>query len=238
MPSVPAFSAPERSEYAQSHQRVFRYIQGVRGAATAKRYTALILDAAKRHHLDPLLVATLIQHESSFNPGATSRVGAIGLMQVMPFHFTRRRIPVSKWRDAATNLDLGCRIFATYLAMMTKRYPGLSATALHHRALVAYNMGPRAVVSRGIYRSRYSQKIVHEEIAVALARKPKRTGAAAPKRLPAPKATVAPALPTPDGPFATPEDPAWMGFPVPASGLTMWLGASEEVGLPGEFGTP
>jgi peptidoglycan lytic transglycosylase len=39
---------------------------------------------AAQHDLDPFLVAALIRQESEFNPGARSRVGALGLMQIMP----------------------------------------------------------------------------------------------------------------------------------------------------------
>lgn len=159
LPSQLAFAAAGRPAQVQVHDQVYRFIEGVKGKATAKRYASLIVKSAKKHGLDPLLVANLILTESSFNPKAISPVGAIGLMQVMPFHYTKRRIPISQWHDPAINIDLGCQIYASYTAMMDKRYPGLPPAALQHRALVAYNMGPRAVISRGIYRSRYSQKI-------------------------------------------------------------------------------
>jgi soluble lytic murein transglycosylase-like protein len=161
-PSQLAFAAAERPAQVQVSDQVYRFIEGVKGQTSAKRYTSLIVKSAKKHGLDPLLVANLILTESSFNPKAISPVGAIGLMQVMPFHYTKRRIPVSQWHDPAINIDLGCQIYASYAAMMDKRYPGLPPAALQHRALVAYNMGPRAVISRGIYRSRYSQKITQK----------------------------------------------------------------------------
>lgn len=136
-----------------------RYICAVAGLAVAQRYTALIEKSAKRWKLDPLLVARVIRLESSFNPHELSNVGAVGLMQVMPFHFTRKGIPRWKWMDPATNIDLGCHLLSWYIKSMELSYPGLSPQALFNRTLVAYNMGPRAV-SRGIYRSRYSEIIL------------------------------------------------------------------------------
>lgn len=158
-PAQAVFANPERALQVQAYDQVFRFIEGVKGKETARRYTPLILASAKKHGLDPLLVANLVHTESSFNPKAVSPMGAIGLMQVMPLHYRKHGIPASKWHDPAINLDLGCQIYASYFKMMEARYPGLSSSALHHRALVAYNMGPRAVISRGIYRSRYSQKV-------------------------------------------------------------------------------
>lgn len=158
--SPPAFAAPDRAAQIRTYDEVYHFIRKVKGKTTAHRYTTQIVRSAQKHGLSPLLVANLILSESSFNPRAISPKGAIGLMQVMPFHYRHRRIPVAKWHDPATNIDLGCEIYASYLAMMDKRYPDLSPEALQHRALVAYNMGPRAVISRGIYRSRYSQAIL------------------------------------------------------------------------------
>ncbi len=46
-----------------------------------------ILRWARQWDMDPNLVATVMQIESCGNPQATSRAGAMGLFQVMPFHF-------------------------------------------------------------------------------------------------------------------------------------------------------
>lgn len=145
---------------AENLNPTYQYIKSVAGEAKAKRYAWHVEQAAKKWKLDPLLVARVIRLESEYHPREVSHVGAHGLMQVMPFHFTRRGIPRSRWFDTATNLELGCHILAWYLQRMEAQYPGLDPRALNHRALVAYNMGPRAVVSRGIYRSRYSEIIM------------------------------------------------------------------------------
>jgi soluble lytic murein transglycosylase-like protein len=137
----------------------YDYIRSVAGSVAAARYTPVIERSAARWHLDPVLVARVIRLESSFKPREVSRVGAIGLMQVMPCHFAHRGIPRARRFDPATNIDLGCHLLAWYLRRMTLTYRGLDANALTHRALVAYNMGPQAV-SRGIYRSRYSRIIL------------------------------------------------------------------------------
>lgn len=43
-----------------------------------------ILELARSHGVEPALVAGLIRQESNFDPAATSRAGARGLMQIMP----------------------------------------------------------------------------------------------------------------------------------------------------------
>lgn len=47
-------------------------------------YRNTIVDYAQRNRLDPYLVMALIHQESAFDPKARSRVGARGLMQLMP----------------------------------------------------------------------------------------------------------------------------------------------------------
>src|SRR5919109_110047 len=47
-------------------------------------YDRFIQEAAAKHSLDPALIRAVIHTESAFNPLAVSRVGAMGLMQLMP----------------------------------------------------------------------------------------------------------------------------------------------------------
>lgn len=51
------------------------------------RWEAEIVDWAGEHELDPNLVATVMQIESCGDPRALSGAGAMGLFQVMPYHF-------------------------------------------------------------------------------------------------------------------------------------------------------
>lgn len=86
--------------------------------------------AAVRSDLPPELVLSVIEVESAFNRYAVSRVGAQGLMQVMPFW--RREIgrPDDNLTSNPTNLDYGCRILQFYLERENGHL---------HRALAAYN---------------------------------------------------------------------------------------------------
>lgn len=155
-PVGPAPAAKPDPEY----QQVYAYIKRLKGASTAKHLTPLIIKSSRRYGLKPMLVTDIMRVESYFNIREVSSAGAIGLMQVMPVHFKNRGIPKSKWFDPATNIDLGCRIYAYYKREMKRRYPKLDENALRHRTLVAYNMGPKAVTNRGITRSRYSRVII------------------------------------------------------------------------------
>jgi soluble lytic murein transglycosylase-like protein len=55
--------------------------------------------------LDPNLVATVMQIESCGDPRALSRSGAMGLFQVMPYHFTASDDPYAPDTNALRGLD-------------------------------------------------------------------------------------------------------------------------------------
>jgi len=55
--------------------------------------------------LDPNLVATVMQIESCGDPLALSRAGAMGLFQVMPYHFTASDDPYAPDTNALRGLD-------------------------------------------------------------------------------------------------------------------------------------
>ena len=103
-------------------------------------YSPIIADAARTHGVDPRLVAAVVRRESGWNPNAVSRVGAGGLMQLMPA--TAQFLGVTDVFDARQNIYGGTR----YLRTLLDTFDGdLDLT------LAAYNAGPGAVQKhRGI----------------------------------------------------------------------------------------
>lgn len=97
-------------------------------------YAAEIRAAAQQHGVDEAIVRAIIHAESSFNPNALSRVGAQGLMQLMPA--TARRFGVTNAFDASQNIRGGVQ----YLAWLLKRYNGDLTLAA-----AGYNAGEGAV---------------------------------------------------------------------------------------------
>jgi len=70
---------------------------------------------ARRVSLDPELVLAVIDVESGFDRFAISRVGAQGLMQIMPFWLEEIGRPADNLFHTRTNLRLGCTILRYYL---------------------------------------------------------------------------------------------------------------------------
>lgn len=93
-----------------------------------------IAAAARQHGVEEAIVRAIIHAESAYNPNALSRVGAQGLMQLMPA--TARRFGVSNAFDANQNIQGGVQ----YLAWLLKRFNGDLTLAS-----AGYNAGEGAV---------------------------------------------------------------------------------------------
>lgn len=95
-------------------------------------------ELAKKHNVDPELIRAVIVAESGYNPSATSRKGAQGLMQLMPG--TAQQLGVRDAYNPKQNLEAGVR----YLRALLDKYNGDL-----DKALAAYNAGEGAVERAG-----------------------------------------------------------------------------------------
>ena len=82
------------------------------------RYDTFIRGAAQRYQLPEALVRAVIHTESNYNPHAVSRVGAMGLMQLMPS--TAKYLGVGKPFDPRQNIYGGTK----YLRLLANRFNG------------------------------------------------------------------------------------------------------------------
>ena len=101
-------------------------------------YRPTIEAQAEKFNLDPLFVAAEIRQESGFRPNARAKVGAVGLMQLMPKTGTwaaeqlgLKNFKVEQLQDPETNIRLGC----WYLRYLFQQFRDPA------KVLAAYNGG-------------------------------------------------------------------------------------------------
>lgn len=113
-------------------------INGTKMEERAQTYLPIVQQYAQHHEVDSLLVKAIISVESCFDAYAVSRVGAQGLMQLMPA--TADEVGVYNAFNASDNIRGGVR----YFRMMLDRFDDNTELAL-----AAYNAGPKAVERYG-----------------------------------------------------------------------------------------
>lgn len=98
--------------------------------ANPKAYDRLIQRMAAAHDVEGPLIKAVMHAESHFNPYATSKKGAAGLMQLMPA--TAQEYGVDNIYDPAQNVEAG----VLHLKYLLKRYRNSKKLAV-----AAYNAG-------------------------------------------------------------------------------------------------
>ena len=105
-----------------------------RDALYDREIAAAIQDVEEVHHVPTALVKAVIAQESSWNPRAVSRAGAVGLMQLLPATAAKVGVSREELFDPAKNILAGVRL----LAVLLRHYRGDVISAL-----TAYNARPR-----------------------------------------------------------------------------------------------
>lgn len=123
---------PDRGQAAPARGRISRP-----PPAAPAEIEALLVEAAARHQVPLALLRAVVAVESGFRADAVSRVGAQGLMQLMPD--TARDMGVKDPFDPADNVNGGAR----YLAFLLKHFKD------EELAVAAYNAGPGRVARAG-----------------------------------------------------------------------------------------
>jgi len=103
-------------------------------------YRGMVAAEARERGLDPFVVAALIRQESSFKPRARSRVGALGLMQVMPGTASGMASGAGIngfSADLLLNPEINVHLGVRFLGSQMQRWDGELPLVF-----IAYNAGP------------------------------------------------------------------------------------------------
>ncbi len=109
-----------------------------KGYHVSESLARTIVEAARENGIDPEIAFGLVRAESGFRTSATSRVGAVGLTQLMPStaRWLEPGVTRGELRDPETNVRIGFQ----YLRSLIDRFQGDVDLAL-----TAYNRGPGTV---------------------------------------------------------------------------------------------
>lgn len=84
-------------------------------AADALVIAQAVVTEANRYSMSPVLLLSVMEVESGFDPRAVSALGARGLMQVLPAAHPRAVTDVTQLDDPAMNVHIGSAILHDYL---------------------------------------------------------------------------------------------------------------------------
>lgn len=118
----------------------------------AQQYLFLFKRASAVSGVKTEVLMAIASKESHFNPWATARGGARGMMQIMPATGAAYGLTADDLYDAKKNIDMG----AVYVGERVRAYGGDVV-----KGLSAYNQGS-AKVNRGTHSTVYADRIIAE----------------------------------------------------------------------------
>ena len=150
---IDAFIAKNRKGSATGNDILNRYLKSTKWVKNAtaeadmKRFrevTDLFKKYADQYGFDWLLVTAQGYQESGLDQSTRSRVGAIGVMQVMPATARDRNVNIPDIHKLEPNIHAGVK----YLRFMVDEYfdePGIDPVNRHLFAFASYNAGPNRI---------------------------------------------------------------------------------------------
>ena len=153
---VVAAPPPPSAEEIELQRRVDLEVAATAAYLATRRRTGLveaeiaelarvIVEESRRHGLETRLVLAVMHVESRFNSFAVSKVGALGLMQIMPATGEELAQHLGiPWHGPQTLFDpiVNTRLGVAYVSQLKQRYDHLAT------ALAAYNWGPGHIDGR------------------------------------------------------------------------------------------
>ncbi|MGN1125603.1 MAG: lytic transglycosylase domain-containing protein [Candidatus Gastranaerophilaceae bacterium] len=134
------YTEEQENKTSKEFQNILdKKVEQVKGSSVPKEeINDLINEYSSKYGLDSDFVKSVVKQESGFNVNATSKCGAMGLMQLMPS--TAKGLGVTNAYDAEQNIAGGTK----YLKGLLDRFDNNKELAL-----AAYNAGPNAVKKYG-----------------------------------------------------------------------------------------
>lgn len=105
---------------------------------------ALFEKIGAKYEIDPMLLAAQAFQESRLNNNAKSRVGAVGIMQVLPSTARDRSVGVKNFRELEGNIEAGAK-YNRFVADTYFDDPDISELDQILFVLASYNAGPNRV---------------------------------------------------------------------------------------------
>ena len=138
----------KRDHYRVTFKLVNNFIK-----VRAEKLRPIIEIWARKYNLDTAFILAIIRQESSFNPRARSRVGAIGLMQIMPQFAGSEVMKAISGKSSRPSLETlydprqNIMFGTTYLQIIRDEYfPEISEPTKRNYVMTAsYNWGPHRI---------------------------------------------------------------------------------------------